>query len=102
MPANLEISAVIKDWKRSVFIPLPKKGNAKECSNNHTIVFISQASKLMLKILQARFQQYVIHELPDIQAGFRKGRGTTDQIANIYWIIKKAREFQKKYLLLLY
>ena len=102
MPANLENSAVIKDWKRSVFIPLPKKGNAKECSNDHTIVLISQASKLMLKILQARFQQYVIHELPDIQAGFRKGRGTTDQIANIYWIIKKAREFQKKYLLLPY
>ena len=79
----------------SVFIPIPKKGNAKECSNYCTIVFISHASKVMLKILQARLQQYVKRELPDVQAGFRKGRGTRDQIANICWIIKKAREFQK-------
>ena len=82
-----------QDWKRSVFIPIPKKGNAKECWNYHTIVFISHASKLMLKILQARLQQYVNHELPDVQAGFRKGRGTGNQIANICWIIEKAREF---------
>ena len=83
------------NWKRSVFIPIPKKGNAKECSNYHTIALISQGSKVMLKILQARLQQYVNRELPDAQAGFRKGRGTRDQIANICWIIKKAREFQK-------
>ena len=91
-----------QDWKRSVFIPIPKKGNAKECSNYRTIAFISHSSKGMLKILQARLQQYVNRELPDVQAGFRKGRGTRDQIANIRWIIKKAREFQKKHLLLLY
>ena len=84
-----------QDWKRSVFIPIPKKGNAKECSNYCTIALISHASKVMLKILQARLQQYVNHELPDIQAGFRKGRGTRDQIANIRWIMEKAREFQK-------
>ena len=84
-----------QDWKRSIFIPIPKKGNAKECSNYHTTALISQASKVMLKILQARLQQYMNHELPDVQAGFRKGRGTRDQIANIYWIIEKAREFQK-------
>ena len=84
-----------RDWKRSVFIPIPKKGNAKECSSYHTLALISHASKVMLKILQARLQQYVNHELPDVQAGFRKGRGTRDQIANICWIIKKAREFQK-------
>ena len=84
-----------QDWKRSVFIPIPKKGNAKECSDYCTIALISHASKVMFKILQARLQQYVNHELPDIQAGFRKGRGTRDQIANIPWIIKKAREFQK-------
>ena len=84
-----------QDWKRSVFIPIPKKGNAKECSNYCTIVLISHASKVMLKILQARLQQYVNRELPDVQAGFRKGRGTRDQIANIRWIIEKAREFQK-------
>ena len=84
-----------QDWKRSVFIPIPKKGNAKECSNYHTIAFISHASKVMLKILQARLQQYMNHELPDVQAGFRKGRRTRDQIANICWIIKKAKEFQK-------
>ena len=91
-----------QDLKRSVFIPIPKKGNAKECSKYHTIALISHASKVMLKILQAKLQQYVSHELPDVQAGFRKGRGTRDQIANILWIIKKAREFQKKHLFLLY
>ena len=85
-----------QDWKRSVFIPIPKKGNAKECSNYRTIALISHAIKVMLKILQARLQQYVNHELPDVQAGFRKGRGTRDQIANIRWIMEKAREFQKK------
>ena len=84
-----------QDWKRSVFILTPKKGNAKECSNYHTIALISDASKVMLKILQARLQQYVNCELPDVQAGFRKGRGAGDQIANIHWIIKKARELQK-------
>ena len=84
-----------QDWKRSVFIPFPKKGNTKECSNYCTIALISHASKVMLKILQARLQQYVNHELPDVQAGFRKGRGTRDQIANICWIIEKAREFQE-------
>ena len=81
--------------KTAVFIPIPKRGNAKECSNYHTIALISHASKVMLKILQARLQQYVNCELPDVSAGFRKGRGTRDQIANICWIIKKAREFQK-------
>ena len=90
-----------QDWKRSVFISIPKKGNAKECSNYCTIALISHASKVMLKILQARLQQYVNHELPDVQAGFRKGRGTRDEIANIGWIIEKAREFQK-HLFLLY
>ena len=84
-----------QDWKRSVFISIPKKGNAKECSNYCTIALISHASKVMLKILQARLQQYSNHELPDVQAGFRKGRGTRDQIANICWIIERAREFQK-------
>ena len=84
-----------QDWKRSAFIPVPKKGNAKECSDYHTIALISQASKVILKILQARLQQYVNCELPDVQAGFRKGRGTRDQIANIRWIMEKAREFQK-------
>ena len=84
-----------QDWKRSVFIPLPKKRNAKECSNYHTIALISHASKVMLKILQARLQQSMNCELPDVQAGFRKSRGTRDQIANICWIIEKAREFQK-------
>ena len=81
---------------------LPKKGNAKECSNYHTITVISHASKVMLKILQARLQQYVNHELPDVQAPFRKGRGTRDKISNIHWIIEKAREFQKNNLFLLY
>ena len=88
-------SPALQDWKRSVFIPILKKGNAKECSNYRTIALISHASKVMLKILQAKLQQYVNHELPDVQAGSRKGRGTRDQIANIHWIIKKAREFQK-------
>ena len=84
-----------QDWKRSVFIPNPKKGKAKECSNYCTAVLISHASKVKLKILQARIQQYVNHELPDVQAGFRIGRGTRDQITNIRWIIEKAGEFQK-------
>ena len=90
-----------QDWKRSVFIPIPKKGNAKECSNYRTIALISHASKVMLKILQARLQQYVNRELPDVQAGFRKGRGTRDQIANIHWIIKK-QVVPEKHLFLLY
>ena len=90
-----------QDWKRSVFIPIPKKGNAKECSNYCTIALISHASKVMLKILQDRFQQYVNQELPDVQAGFRKGRGTRDQIVKICWIIKKAR-VPEKHLFLLY
>ena len=89
-----------QDWKRSVFIPIPKKGNAKEYSNYCKIEFISHASKVMLKILQARLQQYVNHELPDVQAGFSKGRGTRDQIANIHWIIEKARVPEKHPLLL--
>jgi len=84
-----------QDWKRLVFIPIPKKGNAKECSNYHTIALISHASKVKLKTLQARLQQYVNQDLPDVQARFRKGRGTRDQIANICWIIAKSREFQK-------
>ena len=83
-----------QDWKRSVFIPVPKV-NDKECSNYLTTAVSSQASKVMIKVLQARIQQYVNHELPDVQVGFRKGRGTRDQIASICWIIKKAREFQK-------
>ena len=91
-----------QDWKRSVFIPIPKKDNAKERSNKHTIALISHASKVMLKILQARLQQYMNHEILDVQAGFRKGRGTRDQIANIRWIIQTAREFQKKHLFLIY
>ena len=89
-----------RNWKRSVFIPVPKKGNAKECPNHCTVALISHASKVMLKILQARLQQYMNRELPDVQAGFRKGRGTRDQIANICWLIEKAREFQKKVFLL--
>ena len=84
-----------QDWKRSVFIPIPKKGNPKECSNYRTIALISHTSEVMLKILQARLHQYMNRELPDVQAGSRKGRGTRDQIANICWIIEKAREFQK-------
>ena len=84
-----------QDWKRLVFVPIPKKSNAKECSNYHTIALISHTSKVMFKIPPARLQQYVNHELPDVQAGFRKGRGTRDQIANIRWIMEKARAFQK-------
>ena len=95
IPANLENSAVATDWKRSVFIPIPKKSNAKERPNCHTIALISHAIKVMLKILQARLQQYVNHELPGVQAGFRKGRGTRDQIANICWIIKKQESSRK-------
>ena len=96
MPANLENSAVATGLEKVSFIPVAKKGNAKECSNYHTIALISHASKVMLKILQARLQQYMNHEIPDVQAGFRKGRATRDQIANICWIIAKAREFQKQ------
>ena len=95
MPANLENSAVATGLEKSVFILIPKKGNAKECSNYHIITFFSHARKVALKILEARLQQYVNRELPDVQAGFRKGRGTRDQIANIHWIMDKAREFQK-------
>ena len=101
MPANLEHSAVATGLEKSVFIPIPKKGNAKECSNYRTIALISHATKVMLKILQARLQQYVNHEVPDVHAGFRKGIGTRDQIANIHWITKKAR-VPEKHLLLLY
>src|SRR5574337_752852 len=89
------LSSGHRNGKISVFIPIPKKGNAKECSNYRTIALISQASKVMLKILQASLQQYVNHEIPDVQDGFIKGRGTRDQIANIRWVIRKAREFQK-------
>ena len=95
MPANLENSAVATGLEKSVFIPIPKKGNAKEYSNYCTIALIPHASKEMPKILQARLQQYVSRELPDVQAGFRKSRGTRDQIANIPWNMGKAREFQK-------
>ena len=95
MPANVENPAVATELKKSVFIPIPKKGNAKECSNYCTIALISHTSRVMLKILQSRLQQYVNHELPDVQAGFRKGREARDQIANIRWIMEKAREFQK-------
>ena len=102
MPANVENSAVATGLEMSVFIPIPKKGNAKESSNYHTTALIRHASKVMLKILQARLQQYVNRKLPDVQASFRKGRGTRDQIANICWIMEKAREFQKKHLFLLY
>ena len=91
-----------QDWKRSVFIPVPKKGNGKECSNYCTIALISHSSQVMLKILQARLQQYVNYELPDVQAAFRKGRGNRDQIANIYWIIEKTKRIREKYLFLLY
>ena len=92
----------LQDWKRSVFILIPKKGNAKECSNYCTIALISHASKVMLKILQARLQQFVNRELPDVQAGFRKGRGTRDQIANILWIMEKSKRVPQKHLFLLY
>ena len=94
MPANWKTQQWPQSWKRSVFIPIPKKGNAKECSNYRTIALISHTTKV-IKILQARLQQYVNHELPDVEAGFRKGRGTRDQIASIHWIMEKAREFQK-------
>ena len=87
-----------QDWKRSVFIPVPKKGNSKECSNYHTITLISHASKVMLKILQARLQQYVNRELPDVQAGFRKGRGTRDQIATIHWVMEKQESSRKTFI----
>ena len=93
MPANLENSAVPTGLEKVTFHSNPKKGNAKECSNYHTIALNSHTSKVMLKILQARLQQYVNHEFPDIQAGFRKGKGTRDQIANTHWIMEKAREF---------
>ena len=93
MPANWENSAVATGLEKVSFHSNPKKGNAKECSNYLTIALIPHASKVVLKILQARLQQYVNHELPDVQAGFRKGRGTRDQIANIRWITEKAREF---------
>ena len=95
MPANLGNSAIATGLEKVSFHSNPKEGNAKECSNYHTVALISHASKVMLKILPARLQQYVNRELPDVQAGFRKGRGTRDHIANICWIIKKAREFQK-------
>ena len=95
MPASLENSAVATGLEKVSFIPIPKKGNAKECSNYHTTALISHASKTMLKILQARLQQYVNRELPDVQARFRKGKRTRDQIANICWIMEKARQFQK-------
>ena len=91
-----------QDWKRSAFSPIPKKGNAKECSNYRTTALISHTSKVLLKILQGRLQQYVNQELPDVHAGFRKGRGTRDHIANICWIIGKARRVPEKHLLLLY
>ena len=102
MTANLENSAVATGLERSVYIPIPKKGNAKECSNYCTGVLISHASKVMLKILQARLQQYLNRELPNVQLGFRKGRGPRDQIAKIHWIIEKAREFQKNIFLIDY
>ena len=95
MPAIWKTQQWPQDWKSSVFIPISKKGNAKECSNYHTIALISHASKVRLQILQARLQQYVNRELPDVHGGFRKGRRTRDQIANIRWIMEKAREFQK-------
>ena len=99
MLAHLENSAVATELGKSVFIPIPKKGNAKECSNYHPTVLISDASKVRLKILQARLQQYMNWELLDVEAGFRKARGIRNQIANIHWIIEKAREFQKNILL---
>ena len=102
MPANLETQQWPQDWKRSVIIQIPKKGNAKEFSNYSTIALISHASTVMLKILQARLQQYVNRELPDVQAGFRKGRGTRDQIANILWIMEKSKRVLEKHLFLLY
>ena len=100
MTANLENSAVATDWKRAAFIPIPKKGNAKQCSNNHTIALISHTIKIMLKILQARLQQYVNYEIPDVQAIFIKGKGTRGQIADICWITEKERAPGKHLLLL--
>ena len=96
MPENLENSAVATRLKKVSFIPIPKKSNAKACSTDHTVALISPASTIMLKILQARLQQYMNQEIPDVQAGFRKGRGIRDQIVNIRWITEKARKFQKK------
>ena len=101
MPGNLENSLVATGPEKSVFIPISKKGNTRECSHYCTIALISHTSKVMLKILQARLQQYMNHELPDVQAAFRKGRGPRDQIANICWIIEKTR-VPEKHLLLLY
>ena len=95
MPANWKTQQWPQDWKRSVFIPIPKEGNAKECSNYLTVALSSHTSKVMLKIFQARLQQYVNRELPVVQSGFRKGRGTRDQIANIHWIIEKAKVPEK-------
>jgi len=95
MSANWKSQQWPQDWKRSIFIPIPKKGSTKECSNHQTIALISHVSKVMLKILHARFQHYVNRELSDVQVRFRKGRGTRNQIANIHWITEKAREFQK-------
>ena len=91
-----------QDWKKSFFITIPKKGNAKKCSNYHTIALISHVSKVILKILQVKLQQHMKHEIPDVQAGFRKGRGTRDQFDNIHWIIKKSKRVLEKYLILLY
>ena len=102
MPANLENPAVATGLEKSVFIPIPKKGTAKECSHYHTIALISHASKVMLKILQARLQQCMNHELPDVQAGFRKGRGTRDQIANIQLNHRKSKIVLEKHLVLFY
>ena len=102
MPANLEYSAVAIGLEKISFHSNPKEKQCQECSNHHTIALISHASKVMLKILQARFQQYVNRELPDVQAGFRKGRGTRDQIANIQWIIGKSKRIPEKHLLLLH
>ena len=102
MPADLEDSAVTTGLEKVSFHSNPKDRQCQTCSNYHTIALISHASKVMLKILQARLQQYVNHELPDAQAGFRKGRGTRDQIANIHWIIKKSKRFPEKHLFLLY
>ena len=96
MPANLATQQWTQNWKRSGFIPISKKGNDKECSNYHTIALISHTSKVMLKILQTRLQQYMNRELPDVQSAFRKGRGTTDKIANIRWIIEKAKRVPEK------
>ena len=95
LKSSLEDFMWPRDWKRPVFIPIPKKGNAKECSNYHIFVLISHSSKVLLKILDARLQQYVNWELPDVQAGFWRGRGIRNQIANIFWIMEKTREFQK-------